>query len=66
MNHDTNRRRLLLGDDTATSSIEYALVGSLIAVVCVIVLALVGSNLSALYMEVCNQVSGAVSGGSPC
>lgn len=49
-------------DDSAVSSIEYALVASLIAVVCVAVVATVGTNLNALYQDVCNQVSTAING----
>jgi pilus assembly protein Flp/PilA len=49
-------------DDSAVSSIEYALVASLIAVVCVAIVATVGTNLSALYQDICNQVSTAVNG----
>ena len=58
-------RESMRNDEGGVSSIEYALIGSLIAVVCVIVLIAVGGNLEALYMDVCRQVSTA-SSGDPC
>jgi Flp pilus assembly pilin Flp len=47
------------------SSIEYALLGALIAVVCVLAVTTVGSATRDLYMAVCNAVSKA-NNNPPC
>jgi len=42
------------------SSIEYALLGALIAVVCALTVTAVGANTAVLYELVCDQVAGAI------
>ncbi|MDD5250369.1 MAG: Flp family type IVb pilin [Rhodocyclaceae bacterium] len=66
MNDLTFALRRFLEDETGVTSIEYALIGSLIATVCVAMLVAVGANLNALYTNVCNQVSTAVAGAPAC
>jgi pilus assembly protein Flp/PilA len=56
----------LAEDESGVTSIEYALIGSLIATVCVVTLVSVGGNLNSLYTNVCKQVSTAVSGAPAC
>ena len=51
---------------TAVTSIEYALLGVLIAVVCVAAVKTVGTNLSALFTNACNKVTEAISGAPAC
>jgi pilus assembly protein Flp/PilA len=58
-------RYFLTGED-GVSSIEYALIGSLIAVVIVISVGLVGTSTSALFGLVADCVSFAVSGAGVC
>ena len=55
-----------LVDEHGVTSLEYALVGVLIPVVCVAVLTLLGSRVHALYVPVCNAVSTAISGAPAC
>jgi pilus assembly protein Flp/PilA len=57
-------RKLLLEED-GVSTIEYALLGSLIAVVCVLAVTAVGINTRDLYLAVCNGVAAAI-GNPPC
>jgi Flp pilus assembly pilin Flp len=47
---------------SGVSSIEYALLGCLIAVVCVVIVTATGLNTLALYTWVCNEVQGAIGG----
>jgi pilus assembly protein Flp/PilA len=58
-------RRLLLEEEGVTS-IEYALMGALIAVVCVVTITAVGNDLKGLYTLVCKEVSNAISGAPAC
>lgn len=51
--------RHLARSETAVSTIEYALLASLIAMVCVVTVFGMGGNLSTLYQTVCNAVPGA-------
>lgn len=46
-------------DEEGVSSIEYALLCSLIAVFCLLAVKAVGTNTSDLYMAVCNAVAAA-------
>jgi pilus assembly protein Flp/PilA len=57
--------RNFLFEEEAVTSIEYALLGVLIAVVCVAAVKAVGTNLSALFTDVCNKVTEAVTGTPP-
>jgi pilus assembly protein Flp/PilA len=52
-------------DEDGVSSIEYALLASLIAVICVAMITAVGTNTLNLYMVVCNGVATAT-GKPPC
>ena len=56
----------LAADETAVTSIEYALVASLIAAVCTAMVVAVGYNVGLLYLRVCNEVSTAISGAPAC
>jgi pilus assembly protein Flp/PilA len=51
--------------EQGVSSIEYALLGALIAVVCALTVTAVGANTALLYTFVCNQVAAAI-GGPAC
>jgi pilus assembly protein Flp/PilA len=53
-------------DEQAVTSIEYALVAALIAMVCVAAVKTTGTNLSSLYTDVCNKVTEAISGAPAC
>ena len=53
-------------DEQAVTSIEYALLAALIAMVCVAAVKTTGTNLSSLYTDVCNKVSDAISGAPAC
>lgn len=57
-------KRLSL-EEEGVSSIEYALLASLIAVVCVGIITAVGLNTLNLYTVVCNGVA-AATGNPPC
>ena len=61
----SNARRFLL-DEHAVTSIEYALMASLIAMVCLGAVIATGTNLSVLYTNVCNKVTDAISGAPAC
>lgn len=52
--------------ESGVTSIEYALLGSLIAVACVLTVAAVGGNAATLYTSVCRAVTTAVSGAPSC
>lgn len=58
--------RRLATEETAVTSTEYALIAALIAIVCTVALIAVGTNLGAVYTNVCNQVSIAVTGAPAC
>ena len=62
----TRVSRELIADERAVTMIEYALVGALIAVVCVALVTAVGMNVSALYTLVCNEITTAISGAPTC
>lgn len=53
---------LFLSEEHGVTAIEYALLGALIAVVIVVAVASVGTNLNALYEDVAGKVSNAISG----
>lgn len=55
-----------LRDQQAVTSLEYALLGVLIAVTCVATLSVLGGNVAALYTAVCKSVSTAISGAPAC
>lgn len=61
-----NALRRLAVEETAVASIEYALLGSLVAVVCLAVVIGVGDNVSGLFLRVCKDVSTAISGTPAC
>ena len=54
-----------LQSEQAVSSVEYALLASLVAVVCVGIITAVGLNALNLYTVVCNGVA-AATGNPPC
>lgn len=62
---DADLKAFLLKDEGVTS-IEYALVASLIAVVCAVSVSLVGTNARDLFTTICNAVAAAVSGSPAC
>lgn len=53
-------------DESGVTSIEYALLGSLIAMAIVSSVAILGENVEALYTMVANEVQCAVTTGSGC
>lgn len=55
----SNFAKQLLRDDGGVTSIEYALIGSLIAVVIVAAVTTVGANLNGLYQNVAAKVAAA-------
>ena len=61
----TLRFSRLFRDNSGASSIEWALLAALIAVVCVGVVTAVGLNTLNLYIAICNGVQSAI-GGPPC
>ena len=61
-----NNTMNFLFKEEAVTSIEYALLGVLIAVVCVAAVKTVGTNLSTLFTDVCNKVTEAVTGAPSC
>lgn len=65
---DNWKRRLshLAADEAGVTSLEYALGGALIAVVCIVAIGAVGINVTALYTAVCNEVTTAISGAPSC
>ena len=52
--------------ESGVTSIEYALLGCLIAVTCALTVAAVGGNAGTLYTSVCRAVTTAVSGAPGC
>lgn len=66
MNDLKSEARRLVASEDGVTSIEYALLGSLIATVCVVTLVSVGANLDSLFLRVCNEVSTAISGTPAC
>lgn len=59
-------KRLLrvLGDQDGVTAIEYGLIAALLAIAIVGGVALVGVELQAFYLRICNAVSGALGGGA--
>ena len=55
-----------LSEEHAVTSVEYAMLGVLIATVCVTAVTAVGTNLLNLYTTVCNAVSSAAFGSPIC
>ena len=55
-----------LREQQAVTSLEYALLGVLIAVSCVATLSVLGGNVGALYTTICKSVSTAISGAPAC
>jgi pilus assembly protein Flp/PilA len=53
-------------EEQGVTSIEYALLGAVIAVVCVGMITATGTNVNVLYSAVCNAVSNAISGSPAC
>lgn len=62
----TRMLRELATEDDGVTMLEYALVGALIAVVCVALVGAVGGNVTALYTVVCNEITTAISGAPTC
>lgn len=58
--------RRFASDRRAVISMEYALLGSLIAVACFLAVMGLGEAVAALYTDVCNGVSTAISGQPAC
>jgi pilus assembly protein Flp/PilA len=56
----------LLREQEGVSTLEYALLGALIAVTCVATLSILSGNVKALYTTICNSVSIAISGAPAC
>lgn len=60
------RLQQLATDEAGVTTLEYALVAALIAVICVLIVGAVGGNVTALYTLVCNEVTAAISGVPTC
>ena len=58
--------RQFADEESGVTSIEYALLGSLIAVVCTVTVAAVGGNVGNLYTSVCRAVTTAIAGAPAC
>jgi pilus assembly protein Flp/PilA len=65
MNHWKCGRGRLVREEAGVTSIEYALIASLIAVACIAATISLGSGIGALFAKVCHQV-GTVSGAPIC
>lgn len=63
---NTRMLRKLATDESGVTTLEYALVAALIAVICIAVVGAVGMNVAALYTLVCNEVTTAISGAPTC
>lgn len=59
MSNWTSALKRFAREETAVSSIEYALIASLIAVVCAVAIGLTGDSLALLYVRVCDAFPGA-------
>lgn len=55
---------LRMADESGVTAIEYALLGSLIAMAVLGGVVTLGGELESLYLRVCNQVVGALGGGA--
>ena len=61
----TTNIKKFLSNDEGVSFVEYALLGALIAVACVLAVTAVGTSNRDLYLAVCNGVASAT-GKPPC
>jgi Flp pilus assembly pilin Flp len=61
-----NQTLSFLRDQHAVTSIEYAFMAALIAMVCVATVKAFGITLSALYTDICNKVTDEISGEHAC
>jgi pilus assembly protein Flp/PilA len=60
------RLKRLAREKTGVTSMEYALMASLVAVVAIAAVIALGTNVDALYTKVCNQLSAVISGAPAC
>jgi pilus assembly protein Flp/PilA len=66
MNKLTSGARRLLFSEKGVTSIEYALIAALIAVVCVVMVTAVGGSVNELWTTVCQAVDAAIPGAGAC
>jgi pilus assembly protein Flp/PilA len=66
VNKLTSGARRLLFSEEGVTSIEYALIAALIAVVCVVMVTGVGVSANALWTAVCQAVDAAIPGAGAC
>jgi Flp pilus assembly pilin Flp len=55
-----------LSQESGVTTIEYAFVAALIAMVCFVVVVAFGASVHDLYLDVCNQVTQAIGGAAAC
>jgi pilus assembly protein Flp/PilA len=55
-----------LKDEEGVTMVEYGLIAALIAVVCIVAITNIGTNLNLVFEEICNKLSGAITGGTAC
>ena len=55
-----------LRNEEGVTMVEYGLIAALIAIVCIIAITNVGTNLNVAFKTICNSLAGAVTGGTAC
>ena len=53
-------------DEQGVTMVEYGLIAALIAIVCIVAITNVGTNLNVAFETICNALAGAVTGGTAC
>ena len=53
-------------DEEGVTMVEYGLIAALIAVVCIVAITRIGTNLDIVFDTICNALDGAVPGGIAC
>ncbi|MGE5466524.1 MAG: Flp family type IVb pilin [Ignavibacteria bacterium] len=67
MNHLVQGINRFIADDNGVTMIEYGLLAALIAVVSILAITSLGTNLHAVFTSVCNQLKNTLtSGGTAC
>jgi pilus assembly protein Flp/PilA len=60
------RLKRLAHEKTGVTSMEYALMASLIGIAAMVAIIALGTSVDVLYTDVCNQLSSVISGASAC
>jgi pilus assembly protein Flp/PilA len=53
-------------EEEGVTMVEYGLIAALIAIVCIVAITNVGTNLNLVFTEICNKLAGAIVGGAAC